>query len=116
MVTKIGTCSVDGQMFHYDAPSWYGKGRTLCDEHRDQRRRAQTSQRVKRHRMNAKKTKSGRVVVVHIASCNGKTFCGRDHDALKARFIAENIKNGMTRGTICKSCYRAFVAETGGAK
>lgn len=114
MVNRVGTCRVCKQMFWYDAPSWHGKGRTTCDTHRAEARREGTKNRVRKHRKEvADQTAARPVLIVHIRSCNWKTYCGRDFDPIVARNIAIDRKEGRIDTIICKTCYRAFMADEG---
>jgi len=114
MVERIGTCRQCNQLFYYSAKSWAGKGRVTCDKHRDERRREQTANRVRRHRMNQKQSPELPAMTVHIMSCNGKTYCGSTKWGSVAKAVADAIRDGRVRGRICKTCYKLFQADLGG--
>jgi len=113
MVTRTGTCTECKASFFYTAPSTRGKGRVTCDACRADRNRDKTRERVANMRKRiADSQKDKPVLIVHIRSCNGKTYCGLQHDATVARNIAIERRKGIIDTRLCKTCERAFMADT----
>jgi len=113
MVTRIATCSVDGQAFYYTALSWRGKGRLTCDFHRAEIKRAQTKERVRRLRKT--KAKQEKRFIVHVKKFGGKgrpdTYCGVEQSNEEVGRALLGNPRAIYR--YCKKCRTAFFKDHG---
>lgn len=72
MVTKTGCCTQCRQYFHYTATSWGGRGRTLCDIHREEHQRKVTARRVARWRQARKQPDTAKSRPVPVGDPSGR--------------------------------------------
>ena len=116
-MTTVSTCRICHRQFFYAGPEKGGRKRVMCDECLPKHKRDATRQRVRKHRQDVKKAQADKpILIVHIRSCNGKTYCGRKFSTREAQTIAEMRHAGKIDTIMCKACHKAFMADDGSAK